>query len=80
MRHLQRKQIENINIVHVHLAYEEMKERFSNLSVILNLTWKDEDGSDLVTKVKDAFQKTLEDNMVRFVRGAFSVFKMVVIF
>ena len=67
MSYIQRKQIQNVNIVHVHLAYEEMKSIFSNLSVILSLTWKEEDGSELITKVKNAFQVALPQNKVTMI-------------
>ena len=62
MSYIQRRKIQNVNIVHVHLAYQEMKDIFSNLSVILSLTWKEEDGSDLTSKVYNAFQKALKDD------------------
>ena len=55
MSHLWKRKIEKINIVHIHLAYEELRDRFSNLFEILSLTWKDEDGSVLITKIKTAF-------------------------
>ena len=42
-----------------------MKEEFSNLSIILNLTWKVEDGSNLAAKVKDSF--VLDEEIVSFV-------------
>ena len=64
MSHLRKRNIEKINIVHIHLAYEELRDRFLNLSEILNLTWKDEDGSDLVSKIKTAFDNARTENKV----------------
>ena len=64
MSHLRKRKNTNINIVHIHLAYEELRDRFSNLSEILNLTWKDEDGSDLVTKIKTVFDNARTANKV----------------
>ena len=62
MSHLWKRKTEKINIVHIHLAYEELRDRFSNLSEVLNLTWKDEDGSDLVTKIKTGFDNAQTAN------------------
>lgn len=56
-----RKQIQNIGIVHVHLAYMELRTMFASLSEILSLAWRNEDGSNsnLVGKVKDELKATL---------------------
>lgn len=56
MKSLQRRKNPDINLVHVHLAYEELKAVFSNLSAILSLTWKDEKEAALGLRVKKAFQ------------------------
>ena len=64
LSYLQKKDIKKLNIVHVHLAFNELKVTFAHLSAILSLTWKEEDGSELITKVKDAFKEALPINKV----------------
>lgn len=49
---LQQREIK-ANIVHVHLAYEQLKAVFCNLSVILSLAWNDRMESDRSLQVKE---------------------------
>ena len=65
MSYIQSKQIQNVNIVHVHLAYEELKGMFSNLSAIFSLASKDEEKYDLMIKVKNVLQEAPSKNKVR---------------
>ena len=62
MGYINKRQIQNKDIVHVHLAYNELKGTFNNLSVILSLTWKGEDGNNLAESVR----KALDENIVSF--------------
>lgn len=48
------------NLVHVHLAYEELQAVFCNLSVILSLAWKDELESDHERKVKEKIESVIK--------------------
>ena len=43
MGYINKRQIQNKDIVHIHMAYNELKGIFNNLSVILSLTWKIEE-------------------------------------
>ena len=60
MGYINKRQIQNKDIVHIHLAYNELKGIFKNLSVILSLTWKGEDGNNLAESVR----KALDENIV----------------
>ena len=60
MGYIYKKQIQNKDIVHIHLAYNELKGILKNLSVILSLTWKGEDGNNLSESVR----KALDENIV----------------
>mgnify|MGYP001794395939 CR=1 FL=1 len=60
MGYINKRQIQNKDIVHIHLAYNELKGILKNLSVILSLTWKGEDGNNLAESVR----KALDENIV----------------
>mgnify|MGYP001801401731 FL=1 len=71
MGYINKRQIQNKDIVHIHMAYNELKGIFNNLSVILSLTWKGEDGNNLAESVRKALDENIVSLFVVFhcVRG-----------
>ena len=66
MGYINKRQIQNKDIVHIHLAYNELKGIFNNLSVILSLTWKGEDGNNLAGSVRAALDENIVSLFVVF--------------
>ena len=66
MGYINKRQIQNKDIVHIHMAYNELKGIFNNLSVILSLTWKGEDGNYLAESVRKALDANIVSLFVVF--------------